>query len=128
MADNPWLPAVVLGAAPHLDPMPPLPLPGEPGPFAFADPARIRRVLGEAGFANISATPFDPVVRLPGPAVAHAELLIALGPAGGVYDRAAAPAQAAARAGVTTQLSRFTTPDGGLALPSGLWLIEARAS
>jgi hypothetical protein len=33
--ENPWLPLVVLGAAPFVNGLPPLPLPGEPGPFRF---------------------------------------------------------------------------------------------
>lgn len=49
---NPWLPAAMLGAAAHLGPLPPLPIGDEPGPFAFADAARVTRLLTAAGFAT----------------------------------------------------------------------------
>ena len=40
---------------------PPLPKTGpeDPGPFAFASEARVRRILSEAGFADIVLTPHD---------------------------------------------------------------------
>ena len=37
----------------------PAPDPDAPGPFAFADEARVRRILSEAGFADIAAAPQD---------------------------------------------------------------------
>ena len=33
--------------------------PEDPGPFSFADEARVRRILGDAGFAQIALTPVD---------------------------------------------------------------------
>lgn len=36
----------------------------EPGPFSFADPSRISRVLGTAGYRNIAIEPFDADVVL----------------------------------------------------------------
>jgi hypothetical protein len=35
------------------------PLAGAPGPFAFADPEHVRRVLEGAGFADVVLTPHD---------------------------------------------------------------------
>ena len=125
LPDNAWLPAVVLGTAPHVGPMPPLPLPGEPGPFAWADADIAAKVLDAAGFATVRVEACDPVVRPTGPADEVAELLIELGPAGGAYRAASADAQAAARAGVLALLQRFRDDAGDLALPCGVWLITA---
>ena len=46
-------------AVEHL--LPPLPPsdPLAPGPFAFADPDRVRRILAEAGFSEIAIRPHD---------------------------------------------------------------------
>jgi len=52
MAENPLMRAPMQAAAPLLPPMPP-PDPLAPGPFAFADPERVRRILTEAGFSGV---------------------------------------------------------------------------
>jgi hypothetical protein len=121
MADNPWLPAVVLGAAPHVGPMPPMPLPGEPGPFAWADADQITKVLDAAGFSRVRVEASDPVLRPVGEPDDIAVSLIELGPAAGAYRASAPAAQAAARSSVLSMLQRF--PD--MALPSGIWVITA---
>ena len=55
-------PNAPLEAVRHL--LPPIPTPGpeEPGPFSWADPARVHRILEDAGFREISLTPLDPVI------------------------------------------------------------------
>lgn len=57
-AENPLLAAPMAAAAAHLPPEPP-PEPNAPGPFAFADPERVRGILSAAGFANVEIEPFD---------------------------------------------------------------------
>ncbi|MEU4527034.1 methyltransferase domain-containing protein [Micromonospora ureilytica] len=125
---NPWLSAAMLGAAPHLGPLPPLPVGDEPGPFAFADPARLVRTLTKAGFTAVTITQCDVALEAPDDADAVAEWLIEVGPAGAAY-RAAPPAgQASARAGVARLLDRFREPGVGYRLPTGLWLVAADAA
>src|SRR5829696_2671235 len=58
-AGSPWLPAAMLGAAPHVGAMPPLPIGDEPGPFAFANPARVTGILRAAGFTDVALHPHD---------------------------------------------------------------------
>jgi hypothetical protein len=124
-AANPWLPAALLGAAPHLGPVGPLPLGDEPGPFAFADPAPVRRILAEAGFDEIAVEPCDVTLAAPDEPDAVAEWLIDVGPAGPAYQRADPPDQAAARSGAARLLDRFRRAGDGYRLPAGLWLITA---
>jgi len=119
MADTPWLPAVMMGAAPHLGPMPPLPLPGEPGPFAWADPGLIRKLLDAAGFSRVLVEASDLSIPLGSTSV---EALIELGPAGGAYREASPAAQEAARSGVSSLLARFNG-----VLPTGIWTVTAFA-
>jgi SAM-dependent methyltransferase len=124
-AANPWMFASVLGAAPHLGALPPMPLPGEPGPFAFADRDRVAGVLAGAGFVEVAVEPLDVALDCGHDADEVAEWLVEVGPAGAPY-RAAAPAdQDGARAGVARLIERYRGPDG-LRLPVGAWLVTAR--
>ncbi|MGY0235804.1 class I SAM-dependent methyltransferase [Longispora urticae] len=124
---NPWLAAALLGAAPHVGALPPLPVGDEPGPFAFADAGRARRVLVAAGFAEVGVEAHDVELRAPDQPETVAAWLVEVGPAGAAY-RAASPArQAAARAGAAKLLSRYRERGVGYRLPAGLWLLTARA-
>jgi SAM-dependent methyltransferase len=123
---NPWLPAAMLGAAPHLGPMPPLPIGDEPGPFALADPARVTRLLTAAGFTDVAVLPHDVTLDAPDAPGAVAEWLIEVGPAGAAYRDAEPAARQSARAGVARLLERFREAGAGYRLPAGLWLITAR--
>jgi SAM-dependent methyltransferase len=123
----PWLFAAVLGAAPHLGPMPPLPLGAEPGPFAFADPARLERALTTVGFGAVAAESRDVTLDTPDEPETVAEWLIEIGPAGAAYREAEPEAQAAARTGAERLLARFRTAGTGYRLPTGVWLVTAEA-
>jgi SAM-dependent methyltransferase len=122
---NPWLPAVMLGAAPHIGALPPLPIGDEPGPFAFADPARIRTVLAAAGFRDIDVSPCDTAMVVPEEPDQVAEWLIEVGPAGAAFRALDSAGQAAARVGAVRLLERFRDPGSGYHLPVGLWLVTA---
>jgi SAM-dependent methyltransferase len=61
LAENLWMRLPAETAAGLVPPAPP-PEPGAPGPFAFADPDRVRRILAEAGFAGIEITPHDEAI------------------------------------------------------------------
>jgi SAM-dependent methyltransferase len=122
---NPWLPAAMLGAAPHVGALPPLPIGDEPGPFAFADRTRVKHVLTAAGFDAITIDPHDVILHAPDEPDAVAESLIELGPAGAGYRAASPVGQAAARTAAARLLDRFREPGTGYHLPAGLWLITA---
>jgi SAM-dependent methyltransferase len=123
---SPWLPAALLGAAAHLGPLPPLPVGDEPGPFAFADAARVTRLLTAAGLTDIDLHPYDVTLNAPDDPEAVAAWLIEIGPAGAAYRDADPAARKSARAGAAHLLERFRTPGTGYRLPTGLWLITAR--
>src|SRR5271165_5413764 len=63
--DNPWLIVPLRAAAGHAPPLPEIG-PEDPGPFAFADESRVRRILFDAGFGDIDieAEDFDLDVAL----------------------------------------------------------------
>lgn len=58
MAENPWMTTSLGAVLKHVEAPPPSD-PLTPGPFAFADPERVRGILQSAGFENIAITPHD---------------------------------------------------------------------
>jgi SAM-dependent methyltransferase len=56
--ENPWMMAPLHAAYAHMPPLP-KPAPEDPGPFSFADPERVRRILGAAGFETVQFAPLD---------------------------------------------------------------------
>lgn len=62
---NPWM-SVPMGAALEHVPAPPQTDPTAPGPWAFADPARVGGLLGEAGFDDVAIDPFEGELTLAG--------------------------------------------------------------
>src|ERR1700724_3678504 len=78
-------PSGPLEAVRHL--LPPIPTPGpeEPGPFSWADPTRVHRILESARFREVSLTPIGPVIQLAGDGgeAEAADFVMVLGPLGG---------------------------------------------
>jgi SAM-dependent methyltransferase len=75
VVDNDWMLIPRTAVAEVIGTLPPMPSPDEPGSLSLADPARVRTVLGAAGFRSIVVTPHaDYVViredRIPGAALA----------------------------------------------------------
>ncbi len=56
--ENTWASVTIGVARRHIE-LPPGPGPEDPGPYSFRDPARVRRILTEAGWSDISIEPMD---------------------------------------------------------------------
>ncbi|MGY1727406.1 class I SAM-dependent methyltransferase [Geodermatophilus sp. SYSU D01062] len=101
----------------------PSPPPGAPGPFSFADPARIRAVLTAAGHRQVE------VEGLAEPewwgADADEALTFVLGLAGWLLDGLDPPARDRAVADLRRRLEAHAGPDG-VELGSAAWLVTAR--
>lgn len=63
MKKNDWVRIPLQAALQHLPPPEPPP-PDAPGPFAFADPARVEAILGGAGFVRVALQPFVTTLRV----------------------------------------------------------------
>ena len=126
-AENLW-PNGPTGAVRDL--LPPLPTPGpeDPSPFSWADPARVHRILGGAGFHDVSLTPFDWVPRLapPGGAREAADFMLVFGPLTRILPSQPAETQRAILARLETF---FRDHDGadGVTLKAANWIVQARA-
>ena len=110
---------------PHLPPQQQLG-PEDPGPFAFADPARVRRILANGGFDAITLTPFDTKVEIGTTLDEAVTYLQEFGPISRALNDAS-PAQKehaakALREGLAPHAK--TTP---VALGAAVWIVTAKA-
>jgi SAM-dependent methyltransferase len=124
--DNPWLTVPLTVARPHLPPQPESD-PAAPGPFAFADPDRVRGILTGAGYSGIDIVRHDSSMQICGPGEAEraAQFAVESGPVGRAMAGADPVARAAAAQAILAEFHRIEGP-GGIALPGSVWLVSAR--
>lgn len=127
MAENPWF-TVPFAAVASLLPERPQTDPLAPGPFAFADPDRVRAVLEGAGFHAVRLVRHDLTMRLggPGETAAAAQFAARIGPAASLLAEADEPTRHEAVRAIQAALSHHETP-AGLSLPASVWLVSASA-
>jgi hypothetical protein len=107
--------------------LPPPPAPGEPGPFAFGDAARVSRILGEAGFTAVHVEPLEQPLGLgaDGSLEQAVQFTIEAGPVSRFLRDVPADVKALARTAVRTALAPFAGP-GGVQLGGACWIVTAR--
>ena len=123
-AENPLMTAPFKAVEPLLPPMPPSD-PLAPGPFALADPERVRRILAEAGFGQVAIRPFDAKV---GGWMPEDALIVAqrVGPLGTVL-RENPELRPKVLDAVAGELQRHTDADGKVRLGAAVWIVTATA-
>jgi SAM-dependent methyltransferase len=126
VAENPWL-RVPMAAAGTVVPLPEPSGPEEPGPFAFADGARVRRILEEAGFAEVAIERKTADFVLGPDLDAAATNAVESGPTSRLMVDADAATRAAIRGAVRAALAPYAKPSG-VALASSTWIATARAT
>lgn len=125
-AENPIMSlpmAAALAALPSSATAPP-PAPGAPGPFAFADPDRVRSILAEAGFSDVVLTPTDMKVG-GGDLQTVLAMSLKIGPLGALLREHPGHREGAVEA-VRQALAAHDGPDG-VKLGSATWVVTARA-
>jgi hypothetical protein len=103
------------------------PGPEEPGPFSWADPTRVHRILEGGGFRDLSLTPVDPVIQLAGDGgeAEAADFVRALGPLTRVLPTVSAPQRETVRATLEIFFQGYARPQGVFCrLPT--WVVQAR--
>jgi SAM-dependent methyltransferase len=123
--ENPWL-QIPLHAVYEHAPRLPKPEPEEPGPFAFADTARVTRILVAAGFTAPSFTPLD--IQMDLAAGGTLEDAVFQSSAMGPAKRALADQPDDIRAAAIESIRRALTPyasAAGVNLPGAVWLVAA---
>jgi SAM-dependent methyltransferase len=123
MKENLWASAPMTAARPLLPPQEPVD-PLAPGPFAFAGDARLRKILGDAGYHDIRIEKLDSMMHMGATLDDAVEQALRIGPlaraAAGLDDTTLEKIRAAAR----DTLATFETPDG-IAPPAACWLAGA---
>lgn len=122
--DNAFMTVPFLAALQHVPPPAP-PQPNAPGPFAFADPNRVRGILSEAGFAEIDFESRTDPMSVGATLDAAADYAIQMGPASIALRDASAETVAKVRASVREALVAYRTPDG-VSLGTSSWIVTAR--
>ena len=105
----------------------PVPPPGAPGPFRFADPDVLARVLGEAGWADVSAEEVAAEFNL-GPDVATSLGFVqGMGVTRTLLADLDEQRRVRALDELRAALGERLTP-AGVVFPSATWLVSARAA
>jgi ubiquinone/menaquinone biosynthesis C-methylase UbiE len=127
-SENPWatLPMQTLAhLLPPVEPADPL----APGPFAFADPDRVRKILSDSGWQDIAiqALPFTMIVgEGDDPIAAAVHFNLRIGPAARLVRDAGPDVEAPAKSALAKALAAYLV-DGQVGLPGAVWLVSARA-
>jgi SAM-dependent methyltransferase len=123
--ENVWAFAPLMAARPFLPEQPPAD-PYAPGPFAFADSARLKGILESAGFKNVAIDKLDTVMHMAHTAADAARFSLTIGP----LSRAAAELDDATRAKIVEKVTAALKPyetAAGVTPPAACWLVSARA-
>ena len=122
---NPWLTLPLQEAYRHVPPLPPSD-PQAPGPFAFADEARVRGILQGAGFDRITLEGVDLLLDIGvGRGLdAAVEAATSMGPASRALEGQPPQLRAAAAAAIRTALRRHQAGNS-VALPGSIWIVSA---
>lgn len=123
--ENEWVRVPISAVRPLLPPQPQMG-PEDPGPFSFADLARVRRILSFAGFDQITCTPFDTPMVLGGTlddAIAHVS---EIGPVSRMLTDAT-PAQRSEAVGALTRAMQPFAGQSPVSMNGAVWIVSAKA-
>jgi SAM-dependent methyltransferase len=124
LAHNAWMLVPMQAAASLVGAPPPPADPTAPGPFAFADPDRVRGILTAAGFTHVDFHPHDQKIGA-GDVDQATAVALNVGPLGAVL-REQPDKQPAVAAAIREVLARYLTPEG-VRLDSATWIVTATA-
>ena len=122
---NPWVILPLREATKHAPPLPEA-NPEDPGPFAFASEARVRGILGDAGFADIVLEPHDLELDIAVGAGLDTAVRAAMtiGPTSRMLDGQSDAVRAAATADIRKALAAQARGDS-VPLGAAIWMVSA---
>jgi SAM-dependent methyltransferase len=126
--ENPWMMTGLQAVYQHV-PKLPQQGPEDPGPFSFASEARVRRILGEAGFTGIAMEPcpLSLDIAIGGGLDAAVQSSLEIGPASRALEGQPADLRAAATNSIREVLAPFVKGNA-VPLAGSIWIVTARAS
>jgi SAM-dependent methyltransferase len=127
LAKNDWARVPLMAAMQHV-PLPPPPAPHTPGPFAFADPDRLRHILTHAGFTDISLETHQATLSMGGTTTVEeaTDFSLEIGPVGTLLRTADADTRARVASAIREALRPYAEPNG-VRLNGTTWIVFARA-
>ncbi len=127
LAKNDWARIPLKAALQHVPPPPP-PVPHAPGPFAFADPDRLRHILTTAGFADVVLETHQTDISLGGATTVEeaADFSLEIGPVGMLLRAADADTRTRVASSIREVLQPYAGPSG-VRLTGTTWIVSARA-
>jgi SAM-dependent methyltransferase len=122
---NPWLIVPLREATRHAPPLPKA-NPEDPGPFAFASEARVRKILSDAGFADIVLEPHDLEldIAVGGGLDTAVHAAMTIGPTSRILDGQSEAVRAAATADIRKALAAHAREDA-VPLGAAIWIVSA---
>jgi SAM-dependent methyltransferase len=129
LEENGWMSVPFAAVKKTLPSSVPAPPPEAPGPLAFADPARVRRILEGAGFRDVGLAPFEHEMPLGdgrGLDAAAADAA-SMGPASRLLADASEEARARGVAAIREALIPYATGDD-IRVSAATWIVTARAA
>ena len=123
--ENEWAHVPIAAVRPHAPPQPQLG-PEDPGPFSFANPGRVRRILATAGFDVITMKPFDAAIEIGRSLDDATDYLQEFGPISRMLTDATPSQKEQAALALREALAPFArkTP---IALGAAVWLVTAKS-
>jgi SAM-dependent methyltransferase len=123
---NDWVRVPLRAATQHVQ-LPPPPAPGAPGPFAFADPERVHRILTEGGFKDIHCESYETSVSLGGATNVDeaVEFVLEIGPIALLLREADSQIRMRVAEAIRAALIPYAS-QGQVSLGGATWIVHAR--
>ena len=123
--DNAWAMTPLSAARTAMGVTPPPADPNAPGPFAFADEARLRAILTSAGFGAIDVRRFDAALSLGATPRSAAENVVQIGPVSRFVRDVGVLHLPTILDAVERALAPLAAPDGHVRLNGSTWIVSA---
>jgi SAM-dependent methyltransferase len=123
--DNPWAMAPLVAARTAMGVTQPPVDRDAPGPFAFADAVRVRGILRDAGFAEVTNTRLDAPVTYGATPRAAAERALRAGPTSRFVRDMGEAHRPRILDAVEQAFVPLATPDGRVSLTGSAWIVTA---
>src|SRR3954468_16643869 len=126
--ENPFFMAPLQAVYKHVPKLPPQG-PEAPGPFAFASEARVRRILGDAGFTGVEMEPCNLALDVAiGRGIdAAVQGALEIGPAARALEGQPEDVRTAATRSIREALAAYASGESVL-LPASIWIVTAKVS
>ena len=122
--ENEWVRVPIAAAREHVPPPPQLG-PEDPGPFSFANPGRVRRILANGGFDVITMRPLDTPLTLGETLDEAVEYIQQFGPIARLLNEAT-PQQREAAAKAIREAMKPYAKSAPVRLIGATWLVTAK--